>query len=152
MQLMKHLTADEFTAISKYGRRGFRIQSTYLWPRPGSDPSLMLDIHRDLNDQHTWRLPLDTTGVSPRPQLTPTSEVMKEDPVVHNSWSLVLSTDTSLVVKYAVIKSTLFRYNYVMAEKNYMWHLVRFSREQGPFEHSKVEDLEDEEKLNHWTW
>lgn len=77
---------------------------------------------------------------------------MKEDPVVHNSWTLLGSNGSELVIKYYAVKSTLFRYNYVVADQEYMFHLVKFSKSQGRMEHEKVKDLHGEEKLKHWTW
>lgn len=152
MQLMREISPEEVKAISKYGRRGFQIVATYLWPFAGSDPCLVLDTVRNVNDRFTWRVALDTTGVEPRPKLTPTSDVMKTDPVVQNSWEMCNVRGSNLTITYFAVKSTLLRYNYVVAENDYLLQLLNWLRVQGFYEHEKVEGLSGEEKSNAWTW
>ncbi|EIM84863.1 uncharacterized protein STEHIDRAFT_61050 [Stereum hirsutum FP-91666 SS1] len=152
MQLMREITPEEVKAISKYGRRGFQIAATYLWPYAGSDPCLVLDTVRNVNDRFTWRVALDTTGVDPRSKLTPTSNVMKTDPVVQNTWEMCHLRGDNLTITYFAVKSTLLRYNYVVAENDYLLQLVNWLRVQGFYEHEKVEGLSGEEKINAWTW
>lgn len=82
---------------------------------------------------------------------------MKEDPVVHNSWRMVCSSPygKNLMITYFKVKSTVLRYNYVVAEKWYMDLLVGWCGEQGKFEHEKLRGMEGssrEEKLRVWTW
>lgn len=152
MQLMREITTEEVKAISKYGRRGFQIAATYIWPYAGSDPCLVLDTVRNVNDRFTWRIALDTTGVDPRSKLTPTSNVMKTDPVVQNTWEMCHLRGDNLTITYFAVKSTLLRYNYVVAENDYLLQLVNWLRVQGFYEHEKVEGLSGEEKINAWTW
>lgn len=165
MQIMKDLTEDEYRAITKYGRRGFRIQANYFWPHtsPPSDPSLYLSAPRRVNDSHSWVLALPISpGMQTREtvQMTPTSPIMSEDPAVRNSWTLECSesgrlSGDDLVVQYWKVKSTLLRYNYVVADKRYLKQLVKWFQTQGHLEYLKLDGMEEaslEEKLAVWTW
>ncbi|EIW78042.1 hypothetical protein CONPUDRAFT_146097 [Coniophora puteana RWD-64-598 SS2] len=113
------------TLVSKYRRRGWKPQWPNLLAYSASSrgDEWSPETVRSLLDSHTWRVPLDVTGVEPRAPPSPKSPSMSWDPVVANSWKFTMTISSHNFSNLwthcycsVVIQSTAFRYNYVTAD------------------------------------
>lgn len=131
------------TAIHKYVKRGWRI---YYIVIPG-EPAFFLGQVRWVGDKHTWRLPLDQTGIQERPPLSPTSAPLTLDPVLLNGWKLRPSRQEDGIYEYHYypIRTTLFRYNYVIPDEALSVLIRDWALRQGRYYHWQV-SKED------WAW
>jgi hypothetical protein len=107
---------------------------------------------RWVEDKNSWIIPLDLTGVVLRPPPSETSDPFTWDPVVQNSWKLGRVKSDKLMMTYHVAKPTVFRYNYLVADKTFLQILLGFFRSQGALEGLKREHLSTEEKRASATW
>jgi hypothetical protein len=148
-------TPGEIEALGKYAVRGWKIQED-IWAHEENKPrtsSFHMFQIRWVNDNKTWTIPLDVTGVIMRPPPSATSDAFTWDPVVQNSWKLARRVGgLRLVMTYFTAKSTVFRYNYLIADKKLMGRLMTFFRAQGSLEHDKRQHLSEEDKRNSVTW
>ncbi|EIW78040.1 hypothetical protein CONPUDRAFT_75775 [Coniophora puteana RWD-64-598 SS2] len=113
--IVRILNVDE-NLKSKYVKRGWRTvlidssnpRSRKTYWRPGTE--------RSLTDARTWRIPLDLTGVSLRPPpSSPTVKALPWDPIIPNTWKLLVWEDNSAMIgSYEIAQSPFFRYNYVI--------------------------------------
>lgn len=145
--------AGETLARSKYVDRGWRLQSR-LWPHQERDPNLpfYLDRLRNMGDNLSWVVSLDTTGVDFGHPLTPISPPFRWDPVIINSWQLSRNRYRELTMAYQLAMSTTCRYNYVIAEEGYHNTLLTFFKTQGKTEILKRSTLSEEEIDDSITW
>ena len=134
-------------ALQKYVRRGWRV---YFIPTP-NDLTFHLEQARWVTDKHTWALPLDQTGIPPRPPLSPTSAALTCDPALFNGWLFrVPSKYAGMDFKayechYYPLKTTLFRYNYAIPEERLQLYVRDWALQQGQLCHWQLAK-ED------WVW
>ncbi|KAG9314971.1 hypothetical protein JVU11DRAFT_4080 [Chiua virens] len=138
-------------AISKYIQRGWRI---YFTPRPEDlerplEPPFVLKNRRWIGDKYTWVVPLDQTGVKPRPPLSPGSQPLKFDPVLCYGWQLQPvsqhETQNTYECKTYTVQSTVFRYNYAFPDEKLANAIIHWTARQGKYCHLYI-DKED------WMW
>jgi hypothetical protein len=145
------LSQRDTVALGKYATRGWSIAAN-IWPRAGQTKTLFHpDITRWVRDQHTWMIPLDTDGVTPPPLLSPPSAPFGEDPAVFNSWKLK-KEGSSYRIGCNIVHSTIFRHQYLVADKELFENLLAFLKEQGQLEHLKAMSLRAEDFERSWTW
>ena len=146
-------TYGEAEALGKYAIRGWKILYD-IWAHEENKPQSSFYMHqiRWVDDNKSWVIPLDLTGVVMRPPLSATSDTFTWDPVVQNSWKLVRKKSDGLLMTYCVAKSTVFRYNYLIADPTLLGTLIHFFRTQGRLENIKGEHLSAEEKRASTTW
>jgi hypothetical protein len=145
----------DIQALGKYARRGWSIIAN-IWPHELDSPrfaSFCITKERWVKDPLSWVVPLDMTGVEPRPPLLPMSERFDWDPAVHNSWSIIKWTNGSkMFMAYHVLKPTIFRYAYLVSDLDLIVSMKTFLREQGSLEHGKSRFLTAAQKAASWTW
>ncbi|KAF8431605.1 hypothetical protein L210DRAFT_3651003 [Boletus edulis BED1] len=133
------------TAIEKYIKRGWRI---YYIPTP-NNLAFFIEQARWVHDEHTWRLPLNQTGIEKRPPLSPTSAPLGFDPVLFNGWKLRIPERQETVGGYECyyypVRTTLFRYNYAISEEDLSFAIREWAIQQGKYYHWQV-SKED------WAW
>jgi hypothetical protein len=143
----------EAEALGKYAVRGWKILCDIL-PHEENKPlaSFHQDVTRWVDDEMSWKIPLDMTGLIMRPPPSENSCAFNWDPVKHNSWKLIRARTHKLLMTYHVAKSTLFRYNYLIADSQFLYTLVGFFRRQGSLERLKRTLLSVEEQRASVTW
>ncbi|RPD52517.1 hypothetical protein L227DRAFT_514713 [Lentinus tigrinus ALCF2SS1-6] len=113
-------------ALSKYIQRGFNV--AFSLP-PGDQFSRMPLFPlgwRWLDDEHTWVILLDTTGVG-RPTTPNTlSSPLNHDPSVICNWQVLFKSTEGATMQYSVMKSDLLRYRYVVADQDLSAYLARY--------------------------
>jgi len=150
------LSSNDLRALGKYSLRGWTIFSD-IWTNMGTinnvDKSFYINQKRWVKDKFSWVVPLDMTDIEPRPRVSSVSEPFHWDPVVQNSW-LILKRDTitSMFISYHVLKPTIFRYGYLVADLALIHSMQAFLRIQGILEHSKINGLNELEKRAAWSW
>jgi hypothetical protein len=143
----------EAEALGKYAVRGWKILCD-IYPHEENKPqaSFHQNISRWVDDEMSWQIPLDLTGVVMRSAPSKNSSAYNWDPVKHNSWKLTRAQTSKLVMTYYVAKSTLFRYNYLIADNQFLCTLIGFFRRQGFLEQLKRSLLSVEEQRASITW
>ena len=137
-------------AIQKYVRRGWRI---YFIPTSSDlanpmEPPFLLGQVRWVSDKHTWTIPLDQTGVKPRPPLSQSSAPLTMDPVLLNGWKLKLLKGIAVdgyECYYYPLSTTVFRYNYAIPDEALCLTMRSWATQQGKHSHTQV-PKED------WVW
>jgi hypothetical protein len=144
---------SEEDALGKYAIRGWKILYD-IFPHEQKNPksSFYMFQTRWVDDKKSWVIPLDLTGVEMRPPLSETSDAFTWDPVIQNSWTLARDNSDVLLMTYHVAKSTVFRYNYLVADLLFVYDLLKFFTTQGSLENRKRTNLSAEEKLSTVTW
>ena len=149
------LTDSDIRALGKYTMRGWSIISN-LWPHQYHTlgASFYVNKIRWVNDSFSWVVPLDTTGMEPRPRLSASSEALVGDPVVHNSWTLARDTTSSKVyITYNIFRPTLFRYTYLVSDLELISNTMsEWLFQQGSLEHKKRRTIPEEFQASSWTW
>ncbi|OBZ78027.1 NADPH-dependent methylglyoxal reductase GRE2 [Grifola frondosa] len=143
------IAADEHQAdaLRKYARRGWRIianeTSLIQMSLSAHAPRTALfadhfafDTTRWLDDSISWVIPLDTTGVTLPPPLSPSSAPLSWDPVAQNSWTFRRSGN-EYIMRFRYIRTTIMKYRYTVADDKYIKMLIPFFRGQGKLEHKK---------------
>ncbi|KAH0828580.1 hypothetical protein J3R83DRAFT_2851 [Lanmaoa asiatica] len=131
------------TAIQKYVERGWRIYFM-LTPYDVAHPAesyFLPNRERWVCDKHTWKLPLDQTGVKGRPPLSPASAPLLFDPVLINGWNLKLSNGWEIngyECHSYPLQSTVFRYNYAIPNEGLLFTIRCWAHQQGKYSHGKV--------------
>lgn len=150
---MSVATPNEAEALGKYAVRGWRILHD-VWAHEENNPqsSFYMFKNRWVEDRKSWIIPLNLTGVVLRPPPSATSDTFFWDPVIQNSWKLTRGKGGKLLMTYYVAKSTVFRYNYLVADHALLCTLVGFFKKQGELENLKREHLSLEEKRTSATW
>lgn len=146
---MSVANSGEIDAIGKYKVRGWRVYSEILAHQEETSPFYLLDT-RWLDDDKSWVVPLDMAGVQKRPPLSTTSPEFDWDPAVQNSWCLVQDVNTTM--RHYEVKSTVFRYNYMVADETFARELQDWCHSQGAREHAFTSALSKEQKRKAWTW
>lgn len=141
----------EVRALGKYAIRGWRIVYT-IWPHEEKTSSFYLNHTRWVDDNKSWVIPLNLNGVATRQPSSMTSEAFEWDPVAQNSWTLERRGLEKLLFTYRTLKSTLFRYNYLVADLGFMHVLLNFIKKQGSMEVAKRQHLSPEEIRLSVTW
>ncbi|KAF8550396.1 hypothetical protein OG21DRAFT_1514062, partial [Imleria badia] len=127
-------------AIQKYVKRGWRV---YFLPTP-NDFAFFLEQVRWVTDKRTWALPLDQTGVQPRPPLSPTSAALTCDPALFNGWRFRVPKKyegmdfKAYECHYYPLKTTLFRYNYAIPEERLQLFVRDWALQQGKLCHWQI--------------
>jgi len=143
----------EAEALGKYAVRGWKIlHEIWAHEEKNTKSSFYMYHPRWVDDERSWAIPLDLTGVVMRPPPSVTSDAFTWDPVIQNSWKLARNNGGKLLMTYHVAKSTLFRYNYLVADHPFMQKLVTFFMHQGALEGTKRSCLSAEEKRTSATW
>ena len=124
-------------AYKKYAERGWEFFSKLTWDKAKEiQPCIVPDTIRYLDDEHTWRVPLDTAGLEldPHPaekddskgkaRATPNNDAEAVNPFYVNSWTLNrdfngYSSSMALGIGYEVYHSKLMEETYVFAERNF---------------------------------
>lgn len=148
---LSDVTEHDTSALGKYAVRGWSLISN-IWPHEAttSKSSFHMEATRWVRDDHSWCIPLDTTGVKRRPRLSPRSDDISWDPVVHNSWSLIRRDN--MLMDYYTLKPTIFRYCYLVHERGLFDMLLDFFKDQGLMEHMKAVNLTPGQARDSWTW
>jgi hypothetical protein len=141
----------DLEALGKYATRGWSIISN-IWPHEAktTKASFYQDERRWVRDGLGWIVPLDKAGVESPPKVSPLSEKFTWDPVEYNSWMLVKAG--KMYMAYDVVKPTIFRYGYLVSDRNLVAFLILFFQDQGSIEHKKTFNLTEQEKQASWTW
>ena len=137
-------------AIQKYVKRGWRI---YFIPTSSDlanpmEPPFLLGQVRWVSDKHTWTIPLDQTGVKPRPPLSQSSAPLTMDPVLLNGWKLKLLKGIAVdgyECYYYPLSTTVFRYNYAIPDEFLCLEMRSWATLQGTHSHWQLAK-ED------WVW
>lgn len=139
----------DLTVEIKYGERGFAWLSTLSVGTSPQKPPFYAFTDRTVGDRYTWKLPLDTRGVTLRSQMNPSSSVFQCDPVIYNGWALE-RVQHGVGTVYKTIKSSVFRYNYSTTNYKLNFKLWLFAIEQGFLSRTLLENnlLEKE----NWPW
>jgi hypothetical protein len=150
------LTEHDLKALGKYAVRGWSLLAN-IWPHETktSRTSFYLERKRWVKDNLSWVVPLDMTGVQPRARVSLLSERFPWDPVVCNSWILSKSLPSSsnkVFVHYTMLKTTVFRYAYVIADADLIQSMMDFIQEQGALEHQKTHHFPESRNADSWTW
>lgn len=138
--------------LAKYIKRGWRAYSVL---RPGDlaqpyESPFLPNVTRWVGDRHCWTVPLDTSGVTPRTALSPSSEQFSWDPSTQNGWT-ILTTPSSLAslsipeMDTKLIATTVFRYNYLVPSDSLSLAIRGWARSQGKLYHGTV-------TRHNWTW
>ncbi|EGO00169.1 hypothetical protein SERLA73DRAFT_107166 [Serpula lacrymans var. lacrymans S7.3] len=139
------------SALHKYVHRGWRLIAYINAHDELSRSSFFLSRARWVNDQHSWIVPLNMEGVHLRPSMSPSSENISWDPVIHNSWTLARTNDekeySEIYSQYQPSHTTVCRYNYTVAVKELLYMLISHFKPQGKLYHS-ITYLDK----SHWTW
>jgi hypothetical protein len=124
-----------------------------IWPHETETYKVpfYIDELRRVCDKHSWTVPLDTTGVKPRPRLSALSEEFDWDPVVYNSWRLD-GDFKGVRPRYKVAHPSIFRFEYLVAHETFLSKITPFFKSQGTIEHLKATHLSKEDKEKSWTW
>lgn len=133
-------------ALDKYVKRGWRI---YFVPSPlisisPDKPPFVLHKERWVGDEHTWTVPLDTSGLTGRPATSLSSEPFAWDPVVHNGWILTNRSENYRALYYSV-QATVFRYNYLFPVEKLVGSVRQWANAQGYHSHRQL-------TRESWTW
>ncbi|KAG0706494.1 hypothetical protein DFH29DRAFT_1076935 [Suillus ampliporus] len=138
--------------IEKYVKRGWRVYAVF---RPGDIMRLCTSPFFPnktwwVGDRHCWSIPLDTSGVKPRPALSQSSEQFPWDPSIHNGW--IMSYEDSRVagqkepvMNAHLVMSTIFRYNYIFPNETLALAIRAWSISQGKLNHLTL-------MREDWTW
>ncbi|KAG1748497.1 uncharacterized protein EDB91DRAFT_1334677 [Suillus paluster] len=138
--------------IAKYVKRGWRVFGAFRprdIMRPRASPFFANET-RWVGDHRCWSIPLDTSGVKPRPVMSPSSEQFSWDPAIHNGWIMSYSdsSDTGQKVPFMnahLIMTTIFRYNYIFPDEKLALIIRGWSRSQGNLNHRSLTKPD-------WTW
>lgn len=112
-------------ALAKYTWRGFNVVFS---PPPGDQfcrmPTFPLGW-RWLDDDNTWVIILDATGVD-KPTPPNVLSVPLYDPSEICNWQVVYAPMKGAFMQYAVMKSDLLRYRYVVSDQDLSGFLARY--------------------------
>jgi hypothetical protein len=148
-----NLSESDIRCLAKYSVRGWSTLSDLWLHETGAQTTFYVDQERWVTDSFSWIVPLDMTGVEPRPCLSPISQPFSWDPIQHNSWVLIRPEPSSkMFLSYHVLRPTLFRYTYLFASLNIIESLGDFLRIQGKLEHKKTALIPGRNKESSWTW
>ncbi|KAG2134676.1 hypothetical protein BD769DRAFT_1443076 [Suillus cothurnatus] len=138
--------------LAKYIKRGWRVYSVF---RPGDvaqpyESPFLPNVTRWVGDRHCWTVPLDTSGVTPRTALSPSSEQFSWDPSTQNGWKMLTAPSSfpSLSVPEMdakLIATTVFRYNYMVPSDALSLEIRGWAFSQGKLYHELVTRYD-------WTW
>jgi hypothetical protein len=147
------LTESDIRCLAKYSVRGWLTLSD-LWPHDAAaQTTFYMDRERWVTDSFSWIVPLDTTGVEPRPCISPVSQPFSWDPIEYNSWVLIKpEKKDTMYLSYHILRPTPFRYTYLFANRKVTESLAVFLRRQGRLEHKKTAMIPDDKKESSWTW
>ena len=111
----KTSTDADKSALAKYERRGWVTLSNV---RPTGN-IWFIDVKHHVGDSMTWTIPLDTTCISLRHRLSPSSLIFKWDPVRYNTWSLSSMASSGRVRPlFLIVRSAVLRYAYLAANES----------------------------------
>ena len=124
-------------ALRKYAGRGWRILSNskdvtclFTGSRRPCAHQFYTDVPRFVCDNMSWTIPLDITGVNAAPPPSPSSQILKSDPVSECGWKLseeyIGTDDSKSRTTYEDIESTIFRWHYTSPEKRHIETLAEF--------------------------
>lgn len=141
--------SNQLDAVAKYVQRGWRVYAVF-GPEHAARPQLfLLDEKRWVGDRHCWSIPLDTTGVTPRPQLSISSEHFSWDPSIENGWTMECggySTATHVPkIRTHLVMITIFRYNYSYPDVKLAKAIRDWSLSQGQLNHTQL-------TRQNWIW
>jgi hypothetical protein len=123
-------------AYKKYAERGWEFFSKLTWDKAKEiQPCTIPDTIRYLDDEYTWRVPLDTTGLDLYPSAKKSDSKGKStaslddgtetvNPFYVNSWTLNrdfngYSSTMTVGIGYEVYHSKSMEETYVFAERNF---------------------------------
>ncbi|KAG1754581.1 hypothetical protein EDB19DRAFT_1667165 [Suillus lakei] len=137
--------------IAKYVERGWRVYAVFRpedVTRPHKSPFLLNET-RWVGDRYCWSIPLDTTGVTPRPELSLSSERFSWDPSIQNGWNMKFvrnSTATKVPKMHThLVMTTIFRYNYTFPDEKLARVIRDWSTSQGRLNHASL-------TKQNWMW
>jgi hypothetical protein len=141
-------------AIRKYACRGWTFTSNRLpMDTDQAYQWFKLSRRRRLTDRYVWRVPLSSTETETLPllQLTPTTQTLQWDPTLPCSWFIGRSKDQhgwKMTPFYLVVKPSIFKYSYVVGNRERVLESTQFFRDQGTIEYAKVADADGEGERN----
>ncbi|OAX33835.1 hypothetical protein K503DRAFT_804062 [Rhizopogon vinicolor AM-OR11-026] len=145
-------SSNRLDAVQKYVARGWRVYAAF---RPvdivhPSESPFIPNKTRWVGDHHCWSISLDTTGVNPRPTLSPSSERFSWDPSLHNGWTVKCAagciTDiVSPTIHAHPVMSTVFRYNYLFSDEKLARAVRDWTTLQGGLVHKALTKQD-------WIW
>jgi hypothetical protein len=118
----------------------------------------LLGEERQPTDRHCWGISLkeDSSVTSTSHPLEPSGQQLLWDPVIQNNWELTRLRDEHgecLEFQYVVLKPTIFKYAYLVSDREVLARLRQFFGAQGIIEHCNVSALaNDSAKLRSWVW
>jgi hypothetical protein len=153
---LAQISPREAKALAKYATRGWAIHST-IWPHEEDTLQRLFKVYdlRRMGDRDSWVIPLDTTNITLRSPFTLSSPPFTEDPAIFSSWKLTESTSESgqYRMAYHFLSSTILKYDYVNADRDFLLVMIPFFQKQGVLEHSKFRGLpKSNSDQEAWTW
>ena len=113
-------------ALAKYTERGFDVAFS-LPPGDLAARKPMFPLGwRWLDDENSWVIPLDTFGVDVPSRPNQLSLPLVDDPSIVCNWQTQYSSTKGAIMRFAVIKSDLLRYRYVIADRDLSDYLARY--------------------------
>lgn len=141
--------SNRLDAVAKYVQRGWRVYAVF-GPEHVNHPKLfLLNEKRWVGDRHCWSIPLDTTGVTPRPALSLSSERFSWDPSIQNGWRMECEGDSATghvpAMRTHLVMATVFRYNYSLPDLELAKVIRCWSLSQGRLNHAEL-------TKQNWIW
>jgi hypothetical protein len=141
--------SNRLDVIAKYVKRGWRVYAVFGPEHVTRSERYLLNEKRWVGDRHCWSIPLDTTGVTPRPALSLSSERFSWDPSIQNGWIMECEGDSpaTLVPKMRthLVMTTIFRYNYSLPDQKLAKEIRSWSLSQGQLNHVQL-------TKQNWIW
>lgn len=108
------LGSNRFDVVAKCLKRGWRVYTKFGLDHVARSQRFLLNEQRWVGDRHCWSIPLDTTGVTPRPVLSLSSEPFSWDPSTQNGWIMECEGDSPSTyvpkIRTHLVMTTIFRY------------------------------------------
>ncbi|KAG1891198.1 hypothetical protein F4604DRAFT_398097 [Suillus subluteus] len=141
--------SNRLDVVKKYVQRGWRVFAVF-GPEHVTHPQLfLLNEKRWVGDRHCWSIPLDTTGVTPRPALSLSSECFSWDPSIQNGWIMECEGDSAAFhvpkMRTHLVMITVFRYNYCFSDEKLAKAIRDWSISQGQLNHGQL-------TKQNWIW
>ncbi|KIK49276.1 hypothetical protein CY34DRAFT_310412 [Suillus luteus UH-Slu-Lm8-n1] len=141
--------SNRLDVVAKYVKRGWRVYAVFGPDHVARSQRFLLNEKRWVGDRHCWSIPLDTTGVTPRPVLSLSSEPFLWDPSTQNGWIMECEGDSPSTyvpnMRTHLVMTTIFRYNYSLPDLKLAKEIRSWSLSQGSLNHSLL-------SRKNWTW
>ncbi|KAL6307092.1 hypothetical protein BKA93DRAFT_894058 [Sparassis latifolia] len=103
--------------IAKYRKRGWRMH--YKLPISEDQRNRLFGCGwRWIDDEKSWVIPLDTTGIEPPPSANLSSPPMQHDPISLSNWKILYNKGSGAIMLFTSMKDELLRYEYMLTDRN----------------------------------